>query len=169
MGRLTRLQPFARNLSPRKPLWTFCATKISRSYFHNPMRWSAMNNLIKSILKTAVYFLDQTDRFAVDLRDRVSDTVDRAADRVSDRVSDLRPGSRALRGRRPYHAQCAHVRRGSGGWRRRGNVAGSGERRRNSRLNRKQGSGYRRPGAEPFLVSVADTEKPDWHGRHLSS
>src|SRR5260370_9560011 len=96
MGRLTRLQPFARNLSPRKPLWTFCATKISRSYFHNPMRWSAMNNLIKSILKTAVYFLDQTDRFAVDLRDRVSDTVDRAADRVSDRVSDLRDQAQEL-------------------------------------------------------------------------
>src|SRR5258708_39148811 len=96
MGRLTRLQPFARNLSPRKPLWTFCATKISRSYFHNPMRWSAMNNLIKSILKTAVYFLDQTDRFAVDLRDRVSDTVDRAADRVSARVSDLRDQAQEL-------------------------------------------------------------------------
>ena len=43
-----------------------------------------MNNLIKSILKTAVYFLDQTDRMASDLRDRVSDTVDDAADRLSD-------------------------------------------------------------------------------------
>src|SRR5258706_2754281 len=43
-----------------------------------------MNNLIKSILKTAVYFLDQTDRFAGDVRDRFSDTVDRASDRVSD-------------------------------------------------------------------------------------
>src|SRR5258708_33034316 len=60
------------------------------------MRWSAMKNLIKSILKTAVYFLDQTDRFAVDLRDRVSDTVDRAADRVSDRVSDLRDQAQEL-------------------------------------------------------------------------
>jgi len=49
-----------------------------------------MNNLIKSILKTAVYFLDQTDRFTGDVRDRVSDSVDRAADRVSDRVSALR-------------------------------------------------------------------------------
>jgi gas vesicle protein len=43
-----------------------------------------MNNLIKSIFKTAVYFLDQTDRMAGDLRDRVSDTVDGAADRLSD-------------------------------------------------------------------------------------
>ena len=43
-----------------------------------------MNNLLKSILKTAVYFLDQSDRFAADLRDRVSDTYDTAADRVSD-------------------------------------------------------------------------------------
>jgi len=43
-----------------------------------------MNNLIKSILKTAVYFLDQTDRLAGDVRDRFSDTVDRASDRVAD-------------------------------------------------------------------------------------
>jgi gas vesicle protein len=43
-----------------------------------------MNNLIQSILKTAVYFLEQTDRLADDVRDRVSDTVDRATDRVSD-------------------------------------------------------------------------------------
>jgi gas vesicle protein len=43
-----------------------------------------MNNLIRSILKTAVYFLEQTDRVASDVRDRVSDTVNRAADRVSD-------------------------------------------------------------------------------------
>ena len=43
-----------------------------------------MNNFIRSILKTAVYFLEQTDRVAGGVRDRVSDTVDRAADRVSD-------------------------------------------------------------------------------------
>jgi gas vesicle protein len=43
-----------------------------------------MNNLIRSILKTAVYFLDQTDRVASDVRDRVSDSVDHAADRISD-------------------------------------------------------------------------------------
>ena len=45
-----------------------------------------MNNLIRSILKTAVYFLDQTSNFTSDVRDRVADGVDR----VSDRVSDLR-------------------------------------------------------------------------------
>src|SRR5580693_4360050 len=52
-----------------------------------------MNNLIKSILKTAVYFLDQTDRFASDARDRVADGLDSAAGRMSDlrdRVQDLR-------------------------------------------------------------------------------
>lgn len=43
-----------------------------------------MNNLIKSILKTAVFFLDQTDRMTNDLRDRVSDTVDNAKERLSD-------------------------------------------------------------------------------------
>jgi hypothetical protein len=43
-----------------------------------------MNNLIKSMLKTAVYFLDQTDRFAGDVRDRVNDTVGRASSHVSD-------------------------------------------------------------------------------------
>jgi hypothetical protein len=43
-----------------------------------------MNNLIRSILKTAVYFLDQTNSFTGDVRDRVSDTMGRAADRVSD-------------------------------------------------------------------------------------
>src|SRR5216684_1289162 len=51
-----------------------------------------MNNLIKSILKTAVYFLDQTDRFAGDVRDRFSDTVDR----TSERVSDLRDQAQEL-------------------------------------------------------------------------
>jgi hypothetical protein len=42
-----------------------------------------MNNLIKSILKTAVYFMEQTDRFAGNVRDRVSDGLDSASDRVS--------------------------------------------------------------------------------------
>jgi gas vesicle protein len=49
-----------------------------------------MNDLIRSILKTAVYFLDQTNSFASDARDRFTDTASRAADRVSSRVSDLR-------------------------------------------------------------------------------
>ena len=51
-----------------------------------------MNKLIKSILKTAVYFLDQTDRFASDARDRVADGLDSAAGRMTDlrdRVQDL--------------------------------------------------------------------------------
>lgn len=54
-----------------------------------------MADLIKSILKTAVYFLDQTDRFTGDLRDRVSDGVDRAANRVShlrEQAEDLYAG-----------------------------------------------------------------------------
>jgi hypothetical protein len=54
-----------------------------------------MNSLIKSILKTAVYFLDQSDRFTDDIRDRVSDTVDSARDRFSDlrdRAGDLYEG-----------------------------------------------------------------------------
>jgi gas vesicle protein len=55
-----------------------------------------MNNLIRTILKTAVYFLDQTDRFTRDVRDRVSEGVDRAADRVSDRVSNLREQAEEL-------------------------------------------------------------------------
>ncbi|HEV3306859.1 MAG TPA: YtxH domain-containing protein [Candidatus Sulfotelmatobacter sp.] len=43
-----------------------------------------MNNLIRSILKTAVYFLDQTNSFTSDVRDRVSDGLGRAANRASD-------------------------------------------------------------------------------------
>ncbi len=54
-----------------------------------------MNSLIKSILKTAVYFLDQTQGFTSDVHDRVSDTMDRAADRVSnirDQATELYEG-----------------------------------------------------------------------------
>jgi len=43
-----------------------------------------LNNLLKSILKTAVYFVEQSDRVASDVRDRVSDSLDSASDRVSD-------------------------------------------------------------------------------------
>ena len=43
-----------------------------------------INNVLKSVLKTALYFLDQSDRVASDMRDRVSDSLDSAADRVSD-------------------------------------------------------------------------------------
>jgi gas vesicle protein len=51
-----------------------------------------MNDLIKSILKTAVYFLDQTNSFTSNVKDRVSDTFDEASDRVSnlrDRAGDF--------------------------------------------------------------------------------
>jgi len=54
-----------------------------------------LNNLLKSILKTAVYFIEQSDRVASDLRDRVSDEYDGASDRVSDlrdRAQDLYAG-----------------------------------------------------------------------------
>jgi hypothetical protein len=54
-----------------------------------------LNNLLKSILKTAVYFIEQSDRVAGDLRDRVSDGYESAADRVSDlrdRAQDLYEG-----------------------------------------------------------------------------
>ena len=54
-----------------------------------------LNNLLKSILKTAVYFIEQSDRVAVDVRDRVSEGFDSAADRVSDlrdRAQDLYEG-----------------------------------------------------------------------------
>lgn len=43
-----------------------------------------MNKLLKSVLKTVVYLLDQAEDVADDMRGRVSDTVSRAGDRVSD-------------------------------------------------------------------------------------
>jgi gas vesicle protein len=52
--------------------------------FFDDVEVSAMNNLIRAVLKTAVYFLDQTDRVTGTVRDRVSDSMDRAADKVSD-------------------------------------------------------------------------------------
>jgi gas vesicle protein len=54
-----------------------------------------MNDLIKSVLKTAVYFLDQTDKFSSNVKSRVADTIDEASDRVSDlreRATDLYEG-----------------------------------------------------------------------------
>ena len=45
-----------------------------------------MNKLLKSVLKTVVYLLEQTEDTAGVVRDRVSEGVDR----VTDRVSDLR-------------------------------------------------------------------------------
>lgn len=43
-----------------------------------------MTKLLKSILKTAVYVLDQADNAADDMRDRVTDQVNRVSDQVSD-------------------------------------------------------------------------------------
>jgi hypothetical protein len=43
-----------------------------------------VSNLLKSILKTAVYILDQTEGAAADVRDRVSERMYRVSDRVSD-------------------------------------------------------------------------------------
>ncbi len=44
-----------------------------------------MYNLVKTILKTAVYVMDQADRAAGELRDRV----EKVSDKVSDAASDL--------------------------------------------------------------------------------
>jgi gas vesicle protein len=49
-------------------------------------RSMTMNKLLKSVLKTVVYILDQTEDTAGEVRHRVS----KGVDRVSDRVSDLR-------------------------------------------------------------------------------
>jgi gas vesicle protein len=42
------------------------------------------SNLLRSILKTAVYLMDETGDTANDVRDRVAQGVDRASDRISD-------------------------------------------------------------------------------------
>jgi|ERR1700674_4372511 YtxH-like protein len=47
-----------------------------------------MNKLLKSVLRTAMFFLEQSDRVASDMRDRV--------DRAADRVSDLRDQAQDL-------------------------------------------------------------------------
>ena len=43
-----------------------------------------MNKLFKSVLKTAVYLLEQSDRVAAGMRERATEGVDRVGDRVSD-------------------------------------------------------------------------------------
>lgn len=43
-----------------------------------------MNKLLKSVLKTVVFLLEQTEGTAGNVRDRVSQGVDRVADRMSD-------------------------------------------------------------------------------------
>ena len=55
-----------------------------------------MNNLLKSVLKTVVYILDQTEDTAGEVRHRVSKGVNRVSDRVSDwrdQAQDLYAGS----------------------------------------------------------------------------
>ena len=47
-----------------------------------------MNKLLKSILKTAVYIIDQADGVTSDVRDRVESVSDRLAD-VADRGKDV--------------------------------------------------------------------------------
>jgi ElaB/YqjD/DUF883 family membrane-anchored ribosome-binding protein len=55
-----------------------------------------MNKFLKSLLKTAVYLLDQSDRVAEDLKDRFADGVDQ----VNDRVSDFRDRAQGFYGHR---------------------------------------------------------------------
>jgi gas vesicle protein len=55
-----------------------------------------MNKLLKSVLQTVVFLLEQTESRAGDVRDRVSEGVDRVSDRVSDlrdRAQDIYSGS----------------------------------------------------------------------------
>jgi gas vesicle protein len=51
-----------------------------------------MYNLVKTILKTAVYIMDQADRAAVELKDRA----EKVSDRVSDAAADLADQGRGL-------------------------------------------------------------------------
>jgi hypothetical protein len=53
-----------------------------------------MNKFFKSVLKTAAYLLEQSDRVVAEIRDRAADGVDR----VGDRVSDLRDRTRNISG-----------------------------------------------------------------------
>ena len=52
----------------------------------------SVNKLLRSILRTAVYFVDQADNVTSDVRNRIVDQVDR----VSDRVSDIADRSREM-------------------------------------------------------------------------
>jgi hypothetical protein len=62
-----------------------------------------MNKFFKSVLKTAAYFLEQSDRVAAKVRDRAAEGVDRA----SDRVSDLRDRTRNLYGHESHTLRSA--------------------------------------------------------------
>jgi hypothetical protein len=62
-----------------------------------------MSKFFKSVLKTAAYLLEQSDRVAADVRDCAAEGVDRA----SDRVSDLRDRTRNLYGHESHMLQRA--------------------------------------------------------------
>jgi YtxH-like protein len=56
-----------------------------------------MNKLLKSVLKTVVFLLEQTEGTAGSVRDRVSEGVDRVTERVSDlrdQAEDIYSGGR---------------------------------------------------------------------------
>jgi hypothetical protein len=62
-----------------------------------------MNKFFKSVLKTAAYLLEQSDRFAAEIRDRAADGVDR----VGDRVSDLHDRTRNISGHESHRLRNA--------------------------------------------------------------
>jgi hypothetical protein len=62
-----------------------------------------MIKFFKSVLKTAAYLLEQSDRVAADVRDRAAEGVDRA----SDRVSDFRDRTRNLYGHESHTLRSA--------------------------------------------------------------
>ncbi len=122
-----------------------------------------MNKFLKSILKTAIYLLDQSDRVAADMRDRVADRVDE----VSDRVSDLRNRARDLYGHEDHtlrnimtFAAGVGVGIGAGCW----DAACPDERRGYAQLNRRKGPRHRRPRTHSLLVR---SKRGDRNGRRL--
>jgi hypothetical protein len=62
-----------------------------------------MNKFFKSVLKTAAYLLEQSDRVAAEIRDRAADGVDR----VGDRVSDLHDRTRNISGHESHTLRSA--------------------------------------------------------------
>jgi gas vesicle protein len=70
-----------------------------------------MNKLLKSVLKTAVYLLDQTEDAAYDVRDRVGKGYGRVSDRVSDLSDEFRDQAAELgdRASRLYKGDDDHT------------------------------------------------------------
>jgi gas vesicle protein len=52
--------------------------------YENSQGGVTVNKYLKSILKTALYIMDQYDSASSGLRDRVSDSTERVSDRISD-------------------------------------------------------------------------------------